>query len=682
MYSNRSVIFRILLSSLAAVLLLVGIVSGARTGLAASVVTVGNEQLSFSGQTATGSIVTSGGGYDLINPGFNFSSGQETSGWSGNPDLSFGTDSNNEPALSGNVTVLPQSGALSAAPTQATVTVAVGDQLLVLTGGGSYYLVDVTAASPESVAFTYQAGTVQPVATQQPTQQPTQQTSISVSVGGRTVNFAGALATGTASVTGGGFSFQSGQETPGANGDISVSTDSGGQLVLSGIFAVMNQAGDGSYTSDVPGRQTGAISSADDSADLIFQSGNGDYVFVELANVSPDSVQFSYIVGPAPASQPSAQGPSVLTDMTDEQLLGAVTFGDKGDAGQLNSAGAPYTVSTKLGDLHVVTQFAAAVQTGIDMRKGNASLTSDEWNQLLGWAGYIAIMPQNSSASFKVTVLQNGAAISPYYVSNNGIYYYKISALDATVPLTIEDQSGSGSDTVTWNWNSVNEPAVEAQVASSIPSSNWVTEPGGAAQSQNPPASTTSSTGPQLLTLTDQPVVLHGRTFVPMRDLFEALGATVKWDPQYDIVTATNGSTTIKLQIGNLNAYINGNQQQLDDPPFIKDGRTFVPLRFAAEALGENVSYDDTTTRVTFGNYYFYINPDTGQGGSGAGGGSSSDNTGGSGNNSSNSTGAQGSGAAEAGNSWAREKAWEAEMNYYSGDMSGYSGSGSGDWEY
>ncbi|MDA8333718.1 MAG: copper amine oxidase N-terminal domain-containing protein [Peptococcaceae bacterium] len=459
MFHNRSGLFRILLSSLAAASLLLVILSGAGTALAGTsgsttVVTMGNEQLSFPGPTATASIVTSGGGYDLINPGFNFSSGQETSGWSGNPDLSFGTDANGQPALSGNVTILPQSGDLSAAPTQATVTVAVGDQLVVLTGGGSYYLVNITAASPESVAFNYQAGTVQPIAqpstqptvTPEPTvtQEPTPQTpsgsqTITVSVGGQQEIFQSEAASGTITTAGGGFSFQSGQETSGSAGDISVSTDSSGELILSGDFAVMKQGQDGSYSSDVPSQQVATISSADNSTDLIFQSASGHYVLVQLSTVSGDSVQFTYIIGPqAPSSQP------------------------------------------------------------------------------------------------------------------------------ATAP---------------------------APGSSPIPSA-----------------------GPQLLNLTDQPVVLHGRTFVPMRELFEALGATVEWDGEYQVVTATKGSTTIKLQIGNTNAYINGNQQQLDDAPFIQNGRTYVPLRFAAEALGENVSYDPSTTKVTFGNYYFYINPATAPG--------------------------------------------------------------------
>lgn len=56
---------------------------------------------------------------------------------------------------------------------------------------------------------------------------------------------------------------------------------------------------------------------------------------------------------------------------------------------------------------------------------------------------------------------------------------------------------------------------------------------------------------------------------------------------------------TIKLKIGDKNAYVNGEQKTLDVIPFTKNGRTLVPLRFIAEAFGFEVAWDDKTKEIT-----------------------------------------------------------------------------------
>lgn len=80
------------------------------------------------------------------------------------------------------------------------------------------------------------------------------------------------------------------------------------------------------------------------------------------------------------------------------------------------------------------------------------------------------------------------------------------------------------------------------------------------------------------------------RTMVPLRGVFEAVGAQVGWDDETKtaVVSKTDGSdvTFILLQIGLDKAFINSEQKPLDAPAVIKDGRTMVPLRFVMEELG------------------------------------------------------------------------------------------------
>lgn len=108
----------------------------------------------------------------------------------------------------------------------------------------------------------------------------------------------------------------------------------------------------------------------------------------------------------------------------------------------------------------------------------------------------------------------------------------------------------------------------------------------------------------------DQPPLEQaGRVFVPLRSIFEQLGATVVY--QNGQINATGDGRNVSLQIGSTNATVNGQSQTLDSPPFVQGSRTLVPLRFVAQALGANVDWNNNTSTVTI----------TGSGNRGGGGG-------------------------------------------------------------
>ena len=108
----------------------------------------------------------------------------------------------------------------------------------------------------------------------------------------------------------------------------------------------------------------------------------------------------------------------------------------------------------------------------------------------------------------------------------------------------------------------------------------------------------------------DQPPVEQaGRVFVPLRGIFEQLGASVVY--QNGQINATGDGRNVSLQIGSTNATVNGQSQTLDSPPFVEGSRTLVPLRFVAQALGANVDWNNNTSTVTI----------TGGGNRGGGGG-------------------------------------------------------------
>ena len=90
-----------------------------------------------------------------------------------------------------------------------------------------------------------------------------------------------------------------------------------------------------------------------------------------------------------------------------------------------------------------------------------------------------------------------------------------------------------------------------------------------------------------------------GTTLVPLRAIFQALGATVDWDASTQTVTAVKDGTTVKLQIGSSTAYKNGQPVTLQVPGKIIQGNTMVPLRFVSESLGANVDWDGSTQTIT-----------------------------------------------------------------------------------
>jgi hypothetical protein len=94
------------------------------------------------------------------------------------------------------------------------------------------------------------------------------------------------------------------------------------------------------------------------------------------------------------------------------------------------------------------------------------------------------------------------------------------------------------------------------------------------------------------------PQIVDGRTLVPLRAIFEALGATIVWNDNTKTVTSNINGVDIDLAIGNKIASKSGNKITLDVPPQIINGRTFVPVRFIGEASGAEVNWDNATKTV------------------------------------------------------------------------------------
>jgi hypothetical protein len=96
-----------------------------------------------------------------------------------------------------------------------------------------------------------------------------------------------------------------------------------------------------------------------------------------------------------------------------------------------------------------------------------------------------------------------------------------------------------------------------------------------------------------------EPVIVNGTTLVPMRGLFEALGADVKWDDATQTVTGTKDRHIVELQIGGNSALVDGRTVALEAEPALIAGRTMIPLRVVAEAFGAIITWDGASRAIS-----------------------------------------------------------------------------------
>lgn len=113
----------------------------------------------------------------------------------------------------------------------------------------------------------------------------------------------------------------------------------------------------------------------------------------------------------------------------------------------------------------------------------------------------------------------------------------------------------------------------------------------------SPAQSVTVIVNGETVNFAQPPIERAGRVFVPLRGVFERLGASVVY--ANGEINATAHGRTISLTIGSTQATVAGQSQLMDVAPFIVADTTYVPLRFISQALGASVNWDDSTSTVT-----------------------------------------------------------------------------------
>jgi len=105
----------------------------------------------------------------------------------------------------------------------------------------------------------------------------------------------------------------------------------------------------------------------------------------------------------------------------------------------------------------------------------------------------------------------------------------------------------------------------------------------------------------QIVNFDVPPNVIQGRVLVPLRGVFERLGATVDYDAKTQHIVAVRGDQTVELTLGSRQARLNGKPALLDVAAFTIGDRTMVPLRFISESLGASVQWVEASRVILIG---------------------------------------------------------------------------------
>lgn len=79
---------------------------------------------------------------------------------------------------------------------------------------------------------------------------------------------------------------------------------------------------------------------------------------------------------------------------------------------------------------------------------------------------------------------------------------------------------------------------------------------------------------------------------VPVRVIFEGIGASVEWEENTKTITGKLNNDTVVMQINSKTVSINSNDSDMDASPLIINGRTYAPARYVAESFGYSVGWD------------------------------------------------------------------------------------------
>jgi hypothetical protein len=109
----------------------------------------------------------------------------------------------------------------------------------------------------------------------------------------------------------------------------------------------------------------------------------------------------------------------------------------------------------------------------------------------------------------------------------------------------------------------------------------------------------------EVLSLRTAPETRKGISLAPLREIFEKTDGVLYWFPTERKVQAVNKNVNMKLTIGDPKVTVNGEAETLQVAPYLKQGRTMVPLQFIADVLDVKIAFDNGTGQILISSNQF-----------------------------------------------------------------------------
>jgi len=103
----------------------------------------------------------------------------------------------------------------------------------------------------------------------------------------------------------------------------------------------------------------------------------------------------------------------------------------------------------------------------------------------------------------------------------------------------------------------------------------------------------------QQVSIDSAPIQRGGSTYVPIKYVLDTFGGQAQWNSSAQRITVIRGGVLIDLTVGQKKYVVNGKSKTTDVVPIVLDGRTLVPLRLVSEQLGLTVKWEQNTKTVT-----------------------------------------------------------------------------------
>ncbi len=88
------------------------------------------------------------------------------------------------------------------------------------------------------------------------------------------------------------------------------------------------------------------------------------------------------------------------------------------------------------------------------------------------------------------------------------------------------------------------------------------------------------------------PKMVNGILMVPVRTMYDAMGVDMRWRSDRSVIEGLRKGSKLEIWVGNSQAELNDKRKDMEQAPYVWQGRTYAPLKFLADSFGYTISMD------------------------------------------------------------------------------------------